>query len=182
MLGLPAPIVRQPVTREPPPLDAHVELPAGSYAVGEPGAELDSVLLGRWPVVNAHARRFVEETRRGVPAVLAAKLADPQLANHPATDVSLADALAFCAWATQRRGRDVFEVGRCVCAEAGWGWTMIAVIGTAAATWPAATSRTDRRCRGWAGLSRSARHAVAKPRFGTPRSPAPVRRTRFAGF
>ena len=148
----PSPIVRQPATREPPPLDAHVELPAGSYAVGEPGeerrVELDSVLLGRWPVVNAHARRFVDETRHSVPAVLAAKLADPQLADHPATDVSLADALAFCAWATERLGRDVrlptgdewealarggdgrpwpwgdvFEAERCACAEAGCGWT-----------------------------------------------------------
>jgi formylglycine-generating enzyme required for sulfatase activity len=139
-------------TREPPSLDAQVELPAGSYVVGEPGeerrVELDSVLLGRWPVVNAHARRFVEETRRAVSAVLAAKLADPQLADHPATDVSLADARAFCAWATERLGRDVrlptgdewealarggdgrpwpwgdvFEAERCACAEAGWGWT-----------------------------------------------------------
>jgi hypothetical protein len=31
--------VREPVPRGPPPLDAHVELPAGSYAVGEPGEE-----------------------------------------------------------------------------------------------------------------------------------------------
>lgn len=149
----PAPAARSPVIRDVPPLDAHVELPAGSYAVGEPGeertVELGSVLLGRWPVVNAHMRRFVQESGNGVPSVLSAKLADPQLADHPATDVSFADAVAFCGWVTERLGRavrlptgeewealarggdgrpwpwgDVFEPGRCACAEAEWGWTV----------------------------------------------------------
>jgi len=140
--------VRAPVTRAIPPLDAHVELPAGSYVLGEPGeqrrVQLRSVLLGRWPVVCAHARRFAEEMGRDVPA----KLADPQLADHPVTDLTLADAHAFCAWAGERLGctvrlptgdewealargfderpwpwGDVFEAERAACAEAGWGWT-----------------------------------------------------------
>jgi formylglycine-generating enzyme required for sulfatase activity len=110
--------------------------------------KLDAVLIGRWPVINAHVRRFVQETRRAVPAGLAAKLAGAQLADHPATDLTRSDALAFCAWAAERLGSpvrlptgdewealarggderpwpwgEVFEPERCACVEAGWGWT-----------------------------------------------------------
>jgi formylglycine-generating enzyme required for sulfatase activity len=132
-----------------PPLDAHVVLPAGRYTVGEPGAErvrvLPAVALGRFPVAAAHVRRFLEATGRAVPA----KVRAPELADHPATDVSRADAEAFCVWATAELGRPVrlptgdewealarggdsrpwpwgatFEADRCACAEAGWGWTV----------------------------------------------------------
>ena len=51
-----------------PPLDALVELPAGRYVLGEPGEEravaLERVLIGRWPVVNAHMRAFAAATGR----------------------------------------------------------------------------------------------------------------------
>jgi formylglycine-generating enzyme required for sulfatase activity len=129
--------------REIPALDAVVELPAGRYTLGEPGeersVELDRVLIRRWPVVNAHLRGFAART---------AKRDDPQLADHPATDVTLAEAEAFCAWASDRLGRrvrlptgdewealtrgtdgrpwpwgHVFDEARCACAEGGWGWT-----------------------------------------------------------
>ena len=132
-----------------PPLDALVELPAGSYVVGEPGEErtvaVGRVLVGRWPVVNAHMRAFAAATGRP----LSAKLRSPQLADHPATDVTRADAEAFCAWASLElgaharlptadewealaRGADarpwpwgeVFDESRCACAESGWGWTV----------------------------------------------------------
>jgi formylglycine-generating enzyme required for sulfatase activity len=128
--------------REAPALDAVVELPAGRYLLGEPGeersAELARVLIGRWPVVNAHMR-----------ALGGAKRLDPQLADHPATDVSRADAEAFCAWASERLGRrvrlptgdewealargadgrpypwgEMFDEHLCACAESGWGWTV----------------------------------------------------------
>ena len=49
------------------------------------------MLIGRWPVANAHVRAFVAATGDGA-GRLAAKLADPQLADHPATDLTLADA------------------------------------------------------------------------------------------
>src|SRR5215216_7288148 len=88
-----------------PPLDALVELPAGSYVVGEPEEErivaLGRVLVGRWPVVNAHMRAFAAATARP----LTDKLAAPQLADHPVTDVTRSDALAFCAWASAELGR-----------------------------------------------------------------------------
>ena len=132
-----------------PPLDALVELPAGRYVIGEPGearaVALERVLVGRWPVVNAHMRAFAAATGRP----LSAKLGDPQLADHPATDVTLADAEAFCAWASREldrrvrlpradewealaRGTDarpwpwgeVFDESLCACAESGWGWTV----------------------------------------------------------
>jgi formylglycine-generating enzyme required for sulfatase activity len=132
-------------TRDVPVLDAVVELPAGRFVVGEPGeereVELGRVLIARWPVVNAHLREY---GRLAEP-----KLADPQLADHPATGVTLADALAFCEWAAEAlnrpvrlptgdewealaRGTDarpwpwgeVFDEARCACAESGWGWTV----------------------------------------------------------
>jgi formylglycine-generating enzyme required for sulfatase activity len=114
------------VLRATPALDALVELPAGRYTLGEPGeervVELASVLIGRYPVVNTSA---------------------PQLAGHPATDVTLAEAEAYCAaigarlpsadeWEALARGTDAraypwgdtFDETRCNCVEAGWGWTV----------------------------------------------------------
>jgi formylglycine-generating enzyme required for sulfatase activity len=144
--------VRRTAVRRVPALDTHVVVPAGTYRLGEPGEErrvaLGAVRIGRWPVVGEHFRRFVAATGRRVPGVLGAKLADPQLADHPATEVSRADAEAFCAWAGAQLGArvrlptgdeweaaargedgrpwpwgDVFDAERCACAEAGWGWT-----------------------------------------------------------
>jgi formylglycine-generating enzyme required for sulfatase activity len=121
-----------------PLLDDLVELPAGRYTIGEPGeervVELRGVLVGRYPVVNAQLRtQFAARP----------KLEDPQLADHPATDVTLAEAEAFCAragarlptadeWEAVARGTDaraypwgdVFDESRCACAESGWGWTV----------------------------------------------------------
>jgi formylglycine-generating enzyme required for sulfatase activity len=136
------------VDRDVPALDAVVALPAGRYALGEPGEErtvaLRRVHVGRWPVANAHVAAFARATGRP----LAAKLRDPQLADHPATDLTRAGAEAFCAWASAALGRrarlptgaewealargadgrpwpwgDVFDEARCACAESGWGWT-----------------------------------------------------------
>jgi formylglycine-generating enzyme required for sulfatase activity len=129
-----------------PSLDATVELAAGTYRLGEAGAEraatLGAVRIGRWPVVNASVARFVRATGRDVSPWLARKLADSLLADHPATDVTYADAEAFCAWAGGRlpagdeweaaaRGEDgrpwpwgdVFDPECCACVESGWGWT-----------------------------------------------------------
>jgi formylglycine-generating enzyme required for sulfatase activity len=118
-------------------------LPGGRYRLGEPGeervVELDEVLVGRWPVTNADMARFAAATGRRP----GAKLADPRLADHPVTDVSLADAEAYCDWAGGRlptgdeweavaRGAeglafpwgDVFDADRCNSADSGWGWTV----------------------------------------------------------
>jgi formylglycine-generating enzyme required for sulfatase activity len=134
-------------------LDAAVELPGGSYQLGEPGeertVELEHALIGRWPVVNAHARRFFETSGRRPGAALAARLEAPALAEHPVTDLSFGDATALCRWAAAELGRpvrlptgheweaaargrdgrtwpwgDVFDPERCACAESGWGWTV----------------------------------------------------------
>ena len=127
-------------------LDATVELAPGIYPLGERGAERDTTLagvrIGRWPVVNASLARFVHATRRDVSPGLARKLADPLLAEHPATDVTYEEAAAFCAWAAGRlptgaeweaaaRGDDgrawpwgeTFDPDCCACVESGWGWT-----------------------------------------------------------
>jgi formylglycine-generating enzyme required for sulfatase activity len=123
-------------------LDATVELAAGSYPLGEPGAErvatLAGVRIGRWPVVNASVARFVHATRPDVSPGLARKLADPLLA----ADLTYEEAAAFCAWAGGRlptgdeweaaaRGEDgrawpwgeTFDPDCCACVESGWGWT-----------------------------------------------------------
>jgi formylglycine-generating enzyme required for sulfatase activity len=141
-----SPRPRIPPDRSVPPLDALVEVPAAVYPIGEPGEERDEtigpVLIGRWPVVNVHFRAFVEATGRDVGPRLAVRLGDPQLADHPATEVTFADALAFCAWGGARlptgaeweaaaRGTEArpwpwgetFDPERCACAEAAIGWT-----------------------------------------------------------
>jgi formylglycine-generating enzyme required for sulfatase activity len=137
---------REPPDRSIPALDDLVEVAAGVYTVGEPGeeraVEIAAFAIGRFPVTNAHVRRFVEETGHPASPALAARLEDPQLADHPATEVAFADALAFCAYAGARlptgdeweaaaRGPDArpwpwgptFDPERCACAEAGAGWT-----------------------------------------------------------
>jgi formylglycine-generating enzyme required for sulfatase activity len=132
-----------------PALDVLVEVPAGRYELGEPGeertCEVGALLIGRWPVVNAQVRRFFTATGRPIAAVHDAET----LADHPATGLSLADAEAFCAWASEELGRPVrlptgdeweaaargsdrrpypwgetFDPERCACAESGWGWTV----------------------------------------------------------
>ena len=128
-----------------PALDALVELPAGRYEVGEPGEErareLGALLIGRWPVVNAHYREFLLATGRPVPAAVEAEALD----DHPVTGVSRADAEAFCAWLgpgvrlptgdeweAAARGADgrpfpwgeTFYAEHCNCADSGWGWTV----------------------------------------------------------
>jgi formylglycine-generating enzyme required for sulfatase activity len=134
-------------------LDTSVELPAGTYRLGEPGEErsvrLSRVLIGRWPVTNAQARRFVAASGLRVDAALAVRLEASALAEHPVTGLSLAEAEAFCAWAQDELGRtvrlpsgdewealargedgrawpwgDSFDADRCACDESGWGWTV----------------------------------------------------------
>jgi len=143
----PAPPRARPAPdRSIPPLHALVEVPAGVYRLGERGEErevaLDGVRIGRWPVTCAHVAAFVAQTGRPAAAPLAARLAAAQLADHPVTEVTFEDALAFCAWAGGRlptgdeweaaaRGADgrpwpwgeTFDAERCACVEAGAGFT-----------------------------------------------------------
>src|SRR3954447_8492064 len=123
-----------------PPLAPSVGVPAGVYRVGEPGEERDVALagvrIGRWPVVCAHVAAFVARTGHPIATPLGARLAAPQLADHPVTGLTFEDALAFCAWAGARlptgdeweaaaRGPDArpwpwgatFEPERCACVE-----------------------------------------------------------------
>jgi formylglycine-generating enzyme required for sulfatase activity len=140
------------VRREPPALDDCVVLPAGRYVLGEVGeertVELGAVAIGRWPVVNAQVRAWMGDAHPARGA-LRAKLGAPQLADHPATDLTRTEAEAFCAWASARLGRrvrlprgeewealargsdrrpwpwgEVFDEQRCACAESAWGWTV----------------------------------------------------------
>ena len=135
-----------------PDLDDVVGVAAGRYRLGEPGeecaVEVGAVLVGRYPVTNAQLRAFVDATGEPVAVQAARRARDPQLADHPATGLTFAEAEAFCAWAAAElarpvrlptggeweaaaRGHDgrpwpwghVFDPDRCACAEAGVGRT-----------------------------------------------------------
>src|SRR3954465_10079646 len=86
-----------PPDRSIPGLDDLVAVPAGTYRLGEPAeereVEIAAFAVGRFPVVNAHVRAFVEATGHAASAALAARLEAPQLADHPATGLTFADAL-----------------------------------------------------------------------------------------
>jgi formylglycine-generating enzyme required for sulfatase activity len=139
-------------TRGVPPLEECVPVQAGVYRLGD-GAQrsvvLEAVAIGRWPLTTAHFRVFVEATSRSVGPALRRRLEAEELADHPVTEVSFEDAVAFCAWASEAMGRsvrlprgdeweaaarghdgrawpwgDVFDPERCNCVEAGWGWTV----------------------------------------------------------
>ena len=96
---------------------------------------LGRVLIWRYPFVNARMQDPTPNVKR----------ADPQLADHPATDVTLAQAQAFCRglgarlptsdeWEALARGTDrraypwgdTVDEALCACAAAdgGWGWTV----------------------------------------------------------
>jgi len=140
-------------TRRLPALDDLSEVAAGRYRLGEPGEEREvdvgPVLVGRYPVTNAQLAAFVAAT--GAPIALAAarRAEDPQLADHPATGLTFAEAQAYCAWAAEMLGRRVrlptgdeweaaargrdgrawpwghtFDPERCACVESGAGRTV----------------------------------------------------------
>jgi formylglycine-generating enzyme required for sulfatase activity len=138
--------------RDVPPLDACAPVAGGVYRLGDSGeraVRLEPLEIGRWPVTTAHLRAFIDATAHPVSSAARRRLDAEQLDDHPATEVSFADALAFCAWATEALGRpvrlprgdeweaaargtegrlwpwgDTFEPERCNCVESGWGWTV----------------------------------------------------------
>jgi formylglycine-generating enzyme required for sulfatase activity len=129
-----------------------VPVPAGVYPLGDGGERtvtLKGLLIGRWPVTAGHFRGFVASTSRPVTPALGRRLEAEQLADHPITEVSFEDAVAFCAWAADALGRvvrlprsaeweaaarglegriwpwgEVFDPERCNSVESGWGWTV----------------------------------------------------------
>lgn len=135
-----------------PPLSECVRVAKGIYRLGDETERivaLDPVLIGRWPVTTAHVRSFVRATVRLVSPILRDRVESQQLADHPATEVSFDDAIAFCAWASLELRRtvrlprgdeweaaargaeatiwpwgDVFDPARCNSVESGWGWTV----------------------------------------------------------
>jgi formylglycine-generating enzyme required for sulfatase activity len=139
-------------TRGVPPLGMCVRVARDVYRLGDANERtvaLGPVLIGRWPVTTAHVRSFVRATARPVRPALRHRLESQQLADHPATEVSFDDAIAFCAWASVELGRtvrlprgdeweaaargaeatiwpwgDVFDPARCNSVESGWGWTV----------------------------------------------------------
>jgi formylglycine-generating enzyme required for sulfatase activity len=134
------------------PLDACVTVPEGEYRLGddgERGRRLGPLRLGRYPVTVAQMARFVAATGHEPRPELRMRLEADALADHPVTEVTYADALAFCAWATAAAGAvvrlptgdeweaaargleariwpwgDTYDPEQCNGAEACWGWTV----------------------------------------------------------
>lgn len=131
-----------------PGLGNLVAVPAGDYPLGEPGrprvVSLSGVLLGRHPVTNADARRFVADAGVAVEPALQRRLEAEVLAGHPVTGLTFAQAELLCRWAgdvmgvvarlptgteweAAARGCDGrtwpwgphFDAGLCACVEAG---------------------------------------------------------------
>lgn len=136
-----------------PAVDDCVELPAATYRLGEGAGvqevRLGPVLIGRFPVANAQMAAYVDAAGRSVSPALSPRLTSPALADHPVTEVTFAEATAFCAWLARELGRpvrlptgaeweaaargadgrpwpwgEVFDPERCASVEAGWGWTV----------------------------------------------------------
>jgi formylglycine-generating enzyme required for sulfatase activity len=123
-----------------------VVVPHADYRLGDAGervARLGPVALGRYPVTVAAYARFVAASGRPVRDALAARLRADALADHPVTEVTYEDAVAFCAWVGARlptgdeweaaaRGTDgrhwpwghTYDPERCNAVEAAWGWTV----------------------------------------------------------
>jgi formylglycine-generating enzyme required for sulfatase activity len=126
-----------------------VAVPGGVVTLGEPGEEREVALrpfaIGRHPLTNAALQDFARATGHPLPPDAAARAGAEVLAGHPATGLAFDAALAVCAWASDvlRRpvrlptgdeweaaargpdGRaypwgDVFDPGRCACADACW--------------------------------------------------------------
>ena len=83
------------------PLLGFIEIPAGSFRMGEGKAqhevELPAFYMARYPVTVAQFRAFVNESgHESHPEALEG------VANHPVTIVSWHDAVAYCGWLTGR--------------------------------------------------------------------------------
>jgi iron(II)-dependent oxidoreductase len=149
MQAMPRSVLPEPVTAADPPLDAWVDVPGGTYPLGDDGEErlitLAPFRIGRYPVTVAQAARFIAA------AAIRGSVADSAgaLASHPATGLTYEEAAALCAWASEElcypvrlptgdeweaaaRGPDArrwpwgdtFDAQMCACVEAGVGWTV----------------------------------------------------------
>ena len=181
--------------------------PPGAYRLGEPGDERDATLAARAhrPLAGrqrTRSRASCAPRGRDVAPALARKLADPLLADHPATDVTYerrrgvlrVGAAAGCPtgdeWEAAARGDDGrawpwgddFDPERCACAESGWGWT--APVDRAPGGRRPVRRRAARRQRLGVGvrphrgrrLARGARRLLPRPRVGRARRARAARR------
>ena len=92
---------------DPRDFDELITIPAGPFLMGDdeddfaasPQHELTlpAFKIGRYPVTNAQYLRFIEATGRE----WWSEGLQPEKANHPAVDVFLQDARAYCVWLTE---------------------------------------------------------------------------------
>jgi serine/threonine-protein kinase len=80
-----------------------VTIPAGEFLYGEKKevVYLPAYSIGKYPVTNAEYLIFVEETLRKWESPNGM---NPGFATHPATYVTWHDAIAYCAWLSEKAG------------------------------------------------------------------------------
>lgn len=101
------------VTAEPNPMAL---IPAGKFIMGyddrmpdEGPAHkvyLKSFWIDRYEVTNAQYKKFIDATHRRSPSHFRNRTYPPGKANHPVTEVTWYDAVAYCKWAGKRLPSD----------------------------------------------------------------------------
>ena len=105
-----------------------VRIPAGPFLIGAGAAEaeaaiaegarwvdfeqpqhtieLDAYAIGQYPVTNREYQAFVQESGWKAPPDWDGDQVPESRPSHPVANISLADALAYCAWLNAKTGKD----------------------------------------------------------------------------
>ncbi len=78
----------------------------GLFQVEQPqhAVELETYAIARSPVTNTEYQEFILDTNHRVPRQWIGFSYPEEMGNHPVTEVSLADAFAFCTWLSKKTG------------------------------------------------------------------------------
>lgn len=98
---------------DPREIDEMIPILAGEFIMGSDKyndekplhrIHLDGYQIGKYPVTNAQYHKFVIETEHQPPYFWKENGPPPWLANHPVVSVTWHDAMAYCAWLSQKTG------------------------------------------------------------------------------
>ena len=82
-------------------------LDRGLFKVEQPQhtIQLATYAIARAPVTNREYQEFILDTNHRIPRGWIGFSCPEELENHPVTEVSLADAIAFCSWLSEKTGK-----------------------------------------------------------------------------